>query len=61
MPRSSEKIYRSDFLFELCQEYLNFFEDNADKLFDDVTWKTGEHIDHIWKNTIVVDSIILML
>ena len=35
--------------FELCQEYLNFFEDNADKLFDDVTWKTGEHIDHIWR------------
>ena len=35
--------------FVLCQEYLRQFEPENDKLYDDRTWKTEEHIDEIWR------------
>lgn len=35
--------------FELCQNYLNEFEPENHKLYDDITWKNGEHIDEVWR------------
>lgn len=34
--------------FSVCQEQLEIFEPSNKKLYDDVTWKSGEHIDEIW-------------
>lgn len=36
-------------LFRLCQELLHRFEPENDLLYDDVTWKSHEHIDEIWR------------
>ena len=36
-------------LFQLSQELLHEFEPQNDKLYDDVTWKSQEHIDEIWR------------
>lgn len=35
--------------FSLCQSLLHAFEPENDKLYDDVTWKSKEHIDEIWR------------
>lgn len=35
--------------FELCQSFLNRFEPENAKLYDDVTWKSKEHIDEVWR------------
>jgi hypothetical protein len=35
--------------FDVCQDLLHEFEPENKKLFDDVTWKSGEHIDEIWR------------
>jgi len=35
--------------FTLCQELLDQFEPENKKLFDDVTWKSIEHIDEVWR------------
>lgn len=34
--------------FSLCQRLLNKFEPENYKLYDDVTWKSKEHVDEIW-------------
>ncbi|WP_039918140.1 UvrD-helicase domain-containing protein [Cellvibrio mixtus] len=34
--------------FTICQEYLLKYEPENHKLYDDVTWKSLEHIDEIW-------------
>ena len=36
-------------LFKLCQDLLHRFEPENDRLYDDVTWKSQEHIDEIWR------------
>jgi len=36
-------------LFTICQELLKKFEPKNDKLYDDVTWKSYEHIDEVWR------------
>ncbi|MFE8070150.1 AAA family ATPase [Marinobacteraceae bacterium S3BR75-40.1] len=36
-------------LFKLCQDLLHRFEPENDLLYDDVTWKSHEHIDEIWR------------
>jgi len=35
--------------WKLCQEQLNNFEPHNIRLYSDVTWKNGEHIDEIWE------------
>ena len=35
--------------FSLCQDLLRKFEPNNDKLYDDTTWKSKEHVDEIWR------------
>ena len=35
--------------FELCQRLLKKFEPQNEKLYDDRTWKTMEHIDEVWR------------
>lgn len=35
--------------FSLCQELLDKFEPENSKLYDDVTWKSLEHIDEVWR------------
>ena len=35
--------------FEVCQFYLYQFEPNNKKIYDDITWKSEEHIDVIWR------------
>lgn len=35
--------------FSLCQKLLHDFEPENDKLYDDRTWKSCEHIDEIWR------------
>ena len=35
--------------FDLCQEFLFHFEPKNRKLYDDRTWKSGEHIDEVWR------------
>lgn len=34
--------------FSLCQQLLKEFEPENEKLYDDLTWKSKEHIDEIW-------------
>ncbi|WP_051171370.1 UvrD-helicase domain-containing protein [Spongiibacter marinus] len=34
--------------FSVCQEYLHELEPGSDKLYDDTTWKSKEHIDEVW-------------
>lgn len=34
--------------FKVCQEYLHDVEPGSEKLYDDTTWKSQEHIDEIW-------------
>lgn len=34
--------------FTLCQKLLQKYEPENTKLYDDKTWKSGEHIDEIW-------------
>ncbi|WP_449121645.1 3'-5' exonuclease [Pseudomonas viridiflava] len=34
--------------FKLCQKLLEKYEPQNIKLYDDITWKSGEHIDEIW-------------
>jgi superfamily I DNA/RNA helicase len=34
--------------FRLCQQLLHQFEPENDRLYDDLTWKSKEHIDEIW-------------
>ena len=36
-------------LFRLCQDLLHRFEPENDRLYDDITWKSHEHIDEIWR------------
>lgn len=35
--------------FEVCQELLYEFEPGSQKFYSDMTWKSGEHIDAIWR------------
>lgn len=35
--------------FHLCQSLLKQFEPENNRLYDDVTWKSHEHIDEIWR------------
>jgi len=35
--------------FSLCQQLLHKFEPENDKLYDDITWKSKEHVDEIWR------------
>lgn len=35
--------------FKLCQNFLSEFEPENTRLYDDVTWKSREHIDEIWR------------
>ncbi|MGK0272621.1 MAG: superfamily I DNA/RNA helicase [Cocleimonas sp.] len=35
--------------FKVCQDLLRTFEPDNVKLYDDVTWKSGEHIDAVWR------------
>ena len=35
--------------FRLCQELLKEFEPENTRLYDDVTWKSKEHIDEVWR------------
>ncbi|UOV04150.1 AAA family ATPase [Pseudoxanthomonas mexicana] len=35
--------------FKLCQNLLSEFEPDNHRLYDDVTWKSKEHIDEIWR------------
>lgn len=35
--------------FKLCQKLLHEFEPQNDKLYDDTTWKSKEHVDEIWR------------
>lgn len=35
--------------FSLCQQLLHKFEPESDKLYDDITWKSKEHVDEIWR------------
>lgn len=35
--------------FELCQEFLGDFEPENKKLYNDLTWKTLQHIDEVWR------------
>lgn len=34
--------------FSVCQEFLEVHEPQNKKIYDDTTWKSGEHIDEIW-------------
>ncbi len=35
--------------FSLCQNLLHSFEPENDRLYSDITWKSMEHIDEIWR------------
>ena len=35
--------------WELCRDYLLFFEPNNKPLYVEITWRTNEHIDEIWQ------------
>lgn len=43
-----EAIYVVPF-FKLCQDMLNIYEPNNKKIYDDLTWKSKEHIDEVWR------------
>ncbi|SIN93164.1 3'-5' exonuclease [Halodesulfovibrio marinisediminis] len=42
------KIHCSSF-FSLCQKQLRKYDPKNEKLFDEVTWKTHEHVDEVWR------------
>jgi superfamily I DNA/RNA helicase len=44
----SEKIEVSPF-FKVCQDILLDYEPENEKIYEDVTWKSGEHIDEVWR------------
>lgn len=48
LPELRERIDVKPF-FSLCQSLLAQFEPDNDKLYDDVTWKSREHIDEVWR------------
>lgn len=35
--------------FKLCQGFLHQFEPENDRLYDDQTWKSKEHVDEVWR------------
>jgi len=35
--------------FELCQEYLDIYEESDVSIYNDVTWILNEHIDEVWR------------
>lgn len=43
-----ERIHVTSF-FELCQQLLGELEPGSEKLYSDVTWKLGEHLDEIFR------------
>ncbi len=43
----SNRVHVKPF-FKVCQEHLHCLEPGSDKLYDDTTWKSHEHIDEIW-------------
>lgn len=47
-PTYRSNIFVKSF-WELCREYLLELEPENKKLYDEITWKTNEHIDEIWK------------
>lgn len=48
LPELRERIHVKPF-FRLCQSLLMQFEPYSAKLYDDVTWKSVEHIDAVWR------------
>lgn len=48
LPALRERIEAMPF-FRLCQFLLAKFEPRNGKLYDDVTWKSREHIDEVWR------------
>ena len=48
LPETRDRIEVQPF-FRLCQTLLNRFEPKNHRLYDDVTWKSREHIDEIWR------------
>jgi superfamily I DNA/RNA helicase len=48
LPSARKRIEVLPF-FRLCQYWLNKFEPENARLYDDVTWKSKEHIDEIWR------------
>lgn len=48
IPDIRKRIHVMPF-FSLCQELLNKYEPQNSKLYDDVTWKSMEHIDEVWR------------
>lgn len=48
LPELREHIDVKPF-FSLCQSLLAQFEPHNDRLYDDVTWKSQEHIDEVWR------------
>ncbi|MBU2969840.1 UvrD-helicase domain-containing protein [Pseudoalteromonas sp. C2R02] len=35
--------------FQICQDFLKNFEPENEKLYEDLTWKSAEHIDEVWR------------
>ena len=49
-PSNLRKYIQVKSFFELCQDYIETFEKGVvNKYYSDVTWKSEEHIDDIWK------------
>ena len=48
IPDIRKQIFVMPF-FSLCQELLKEYEPQNNKLYDDVTWKSMEHIDEVWR------------
>ncbi len=50
--RVCPEIYRRNIVvksnWELCRDYLLEFEPENKKLYDEITWRTNEHIDELW-------------
>lgn len=45
---SVRKNIRVEPFYKICQEYLHEYEPGSDRLYDDTTWKSQEHIDEVW-------------
>lgn len=51
--RVCPKYYKNNIIvksfWEICRDYLLEYEPDNKKLFDEITWRTNEHIDEIWR------------
>lgn len=48
-PAQIKDLISVNAFFEVCQKLLYAFESGSERIYSDVAWKSGDHIDAIWR------------